>query len=136
MGEWLYRLARGESFELRTKKGFQIGVRILVPSYLVRSSDKETVELYKDLPILFKKPDNLDGIHIEDVKRENGVWRVAGTSGCLLVVTGSGSTVSEARQQAYTRIKNIMIQDMFYRTDIGVKWSIDSDKLQTWGYLY
>jgi len=135
-GEWLYKLASGESFELKTKRGFQIGVRIMVPSYLVSSKDKETVEMYHDLPILFKKPDNLEGIHIEDVKLEDGVWRIAGVSGCLLVITGSGTTVNEARQQVYTRIKNIMVQDMFYRTDIGLKWNIDSDRLQTWGYLY
>ena len=92
--------------------------------------------MYHDLPILFKKPDNLEGIHIEDVKKEDGVWRIAGISGCLLVITGSGTTVNEARQQVYSRIKNIMIQDMFYRTDIGLKWNTDSDKLQTWGYLY
>ncbi len=136
MGEFLYKLVSGESFELKTKRGFQVGVRILVPTYFVRSKDKETVEIYHDLPILFKKPGNLDGVHIEDVKVEDGVWRIAGTSGCLLVVTGSGATVNEARQQAYIRIKNIMIQNMFYRTDIGVKWNTDSDKLQTWGYLY
>jgi len=135
-GEWLYKLASGESFELKTKRGFQIGVRIMVPSYLVSSKDKETVEMYHDLPILFKKPDNLEGIHIEDVKLEDGAWRIAGVSGCLLVITGSGTTVNEARQQAYTRIKNIMVQDMFYRTDIGLKWNTDSDRLQTWGYLY
>ncbi|MBI5079594.1 phosphoribosylamine--glycine ligase [Candidatus Wolfebacteria bacterium] len=135
-GEWLYKLANGEQFELKTKKGFQIGVRILVPTHLVSSKDKETVEMYHDLPILFKKPDNLEGVHIEDVKIEDGVWRIAGTSGCLMVVTGSGATVNEARQQAYTRIKNIMVQNMFYRTDIGLKWNTDSDKLQTWGYLY
>jgi len=135
-GEWLYKLASGESFELKTKRGFQIGVRIMVPSYLVSSKDKETVEMYHDLPILFKKPDNLEGIHIEDVKLEDGAWRIAGVSGCLLVITGSGTTVNEARQQVYTRIKNIMVQDMFYRTDIGLKWNIDSDRLQTWGYLY
>ena len=135
-GEWLYKLASGESFELKTKRGFQIGVRIMVPSYLVSSKDKGTVEMYHDLPILFKKPDNLEGIHIEDVKLEDGAWRIAGVSGCLLVITGSGTTVNEARQQVYTRIKNIMVQDMFYRTDIGLKWNIDSDRLQTWGYLY
>ena len=135
-GEWLYKLASGENFELKTKKGFQVGVRISVPTLFVKAIDKETVETYRDLPILFKKPDSLDGIHIEDVKMEDGVWRIAGTSGCLLVVTGSGTTVNEARQQAYTRIKNIMVQGMFYRTDIGLKWNTDSDKLQTWGYLY
>lgn len=136
MGEFLYKLAKGENFELKTKKGFQIGVRIMVPTLLVKAIDKETIELYHDLPILFRKPDNLDGIHIEDVKLEDGAWRIAGQSGVLMVVTGSGTTVGEARQQVYNRIKNVMVQDMFYRTDIGVKWNTDSDKLQTWGYLY
>lgn len=136
MGEFLYRLANGENFELKTKRGFQVGVRIMVPTLLVESTEKEVIELYHDLPILFKKPENLEGIHIEDVKLEDGVWRIAGKSGVLMVVTGSGATVSEARQQAYNRIKNIMVQDMFYRTDIGLKWATDSDKLQTWGYLY
>lgn len=135
-GEWLYKLAKGENFEIKTKKGFQVGVRILVPTYFVKSKDKDTVEMYHDLPILFKKPGNLEGIHIEDIKKEDGIWRIAGDSGCLLVVTGSGATVAEARQQAYIRIKNIMVQNMFYRTDIGLKWATDSDKLQTWGYLY
>jgi phosphoribosylamine--glycine ligase len=135
-GEWLYKLANGEQFELKTKKGFQIGVRVLVPTHLVSSKDKDTIEMYHDLPILFKKPDNLEGVHIEDIKIEDGVWRIAGTSGCLIVVTGSGTTVNEARQQTYTRIKNIMVQNMFYRTDIGLKWNTDSDRLQTWGYLY
>lgn len=136
MGEFLYKLAKGEDFELKTKKGFQVGVRIMVPTLLVKSTDKETVELFRDLPILFKKTGNLEGVHIEDVKLEDGIWRIAGTSGCLLVITGSGSTVAEARQQVYNRIKNIMVLDMFYRTDIGLKWNTDSDKLQTWGYLY
>ncbi len=136
MGEWLYKLARGEDMEIKTKRGFQVGVRIMVPTYFSKSKDKETIEMYRDLPILFKRQENLEGIHIEDIKIEEGVWRIAGESGCLLVVTGSGSTVAEAQAQSYTRIKNIMVQNMFYRTDIGAKWTTDSDKLQTWGYLY
>ena len=92
--------------------------------------------MYRDLPILFKKPANIEGIHIEDIKRENDIWRIAGESGVLMVVTGCGATVDEARQQAYSRVKNIMVQNMFYRTDIGKRWNEDSDKLHTWGYLY
>ncbi len=134
-GEWLLKLAKGEDFELRTKRGFQIGVRILAPTYFAKN-DRELIETFRDVPILFKKSDNLEGVHIEDIKNMNGVWRIAGESGCLLVITGSGSTVVEAREQVYSRIKNIMIQNMAYRTDIGVKWSTESDKLQTWGYLY
>ena len=134
-GEWLNKLALSESFELKVKRGFQIGVEIYVPTYFSKSRDKETVEIYRDLPILFKKPNNIDGVHIQDVKLEDGAWRIAGESGSILVVTGSGSTMQEARHQVYSRIQNIMIQNMFYRTDIGLRWSTDGDKLQTWGYL-
>ena len=66
----------------------------------------------------------------------NGVLTVAGESGYVLVVTGSANTVEGARKHAYKRIKNVMLQNMYYRTDIGLSWLKDSDKLQTWGYLY
>jgi len=135
-GEWMYRAARGEDFELKVKKGFQIGVRILVPTYFA-SEGSSVLKVYRNLGILFKNNGhtNMDGIHIEDVKNDNGVWRIAGTSGCLLVVTGSGMTVDDARKTAYSRVQNIIIPNMFYRTDIGVSWSANSDKLHTWGYL-
>ena len=61
---------------------------------------------------------------------------MAGQSGYALIVTGSGSTMTDARKQAYNRVSNIMIPNMFYRTDIGEKWTEDSDRLQTWGYLF
>lgn len=134
-GEWLYKLAKGDTFELKTKKGFQIGVRLMVPTYFAKSKDREAVEMYHDLPILFKKQYNQEGIHIEDIKLEEGVWRIAGESGVLMTITGFGATVKEARRQAYSRIQNIMVQNMFYRMDIGARWTEDSDKLRTWGYI-
>lgn len=134
MGDFLYAIVKKEKFELKTKKGFQIGVVIAVPPWPYE--DKNETFIYKDLSILFKKP-NLDGIHLGDIKLINNTWCVAGNvgSGYVLVVTGSGNTVEEARKQVYTRIKNIMLQNIYYRTDIGLKWCQDSDKLQAWGYL-
>ena len=134
-GEWLYRLARGDSFEIKTKRGFQVGVRLLVPTYFSHDDNSKMVQMYRDLAIIFKNRFNLEGIHIEDIRNDNGVWRVAGSSGCLLVVTGSGTTVDEARHVVYGRIQNIMVPNMFYRTDIGTNWATDSDKLHAWGYL-
>ncbi len=132
-GDFLFRLARKESFELKTKKGFQIGVVVVVPPFPF--DDKKESFIYKDLSILFKKG-GLEGVHLGDVKLVDGVWRIAGDSGYGLVITGSASTVDAARKQVYTRLKTIILQNMYYRTDIGVKWYADSDKLQTWGYLY
>ena len=132
MGEFLYAIAKKEKFELKTKKGFQIGIVIAVPPYPFE--DKNETFIYRDLSILFRKQ-NLDGVHLGDVKLINNVWCVAGEMGYVLIITGSGNTVEETRKQAYNRIKNIMLQNMYYRTDIGLKWYQDSDRLQTWGYL-
>lgn len=132
-GEFLYSIAKGEQYDLKTKKGFQLGVVCAVPPFPY--DDKSEMNIYKDLSIIFKKP-SIDGIRLGDVKLIDGAWRIAGESGYALVVTGSGITVEDARKQAYSRIENILLQNMFYRTDIGLGWYEDSDKLQTWGYLY
>lgn len=132
-GEFLVALASRQPFDLKVKKGFQIGAVAAVPPFPY--DDKGCFEIYRDLSILFKRP-AMDGLHLGDVKLVEGDWRLAGESGYALVVTGSGITVQEARQQMNNRIGNIMLQNMFYRTDIGERWNQDSDKLQMWGYLY
>lgn len=133
-GKFLYSLARGDNVELNTKKGFQIGIVIAVPPFPF-NDDKTFRKFSEDATILFKTP-NLDGIHLGEVKREGNDWRIAGRSGYSLVVTGSGSTTEEARQQAYKRVSNIMIPNMFYRTDIGSGWVRDSDLLLSYGYMH
>ena len=131
-GEFLYNIARGEQVELKTKKGFQVGIVVAVPPFPY--DDRREFAIYKDSSIIFKKP-NFEGVHLGDVKFVDGDWHLAGESGYALVVTGSNGTVEEARHQAYKRIKNIRLQNMFYRTDIGLKWYHESDQLQTWGVL-
>lgn len=132
-GDFLYNIAKGEHVDLKTKRGFQIGVICAVPPFPF--DDKSEMNIYKDLSVIFKKP-NLDGMHLGDVKLVDENWRIAGETGYALVVTGSGVTVEDARKQVYGRLENVLLQNMFFRTDIGLKWSEDSDKLQTWGYLY
>jgi phosphoribosylamine--glycine ligase len=133
ISELLYKTATGEMTEFETKPGFQVGVRIVVPPFPF--NDRETFESHsKNAAILLKKPDP-EGIHIEDVKCVNGQWFVAGESGVVLVVVGTGQTVRQAQKQAYKRISNVMIPSMYYRTDIGDRWFEDCDRLHTWGYL-
>ncbi|MFH0830731.1 MAG: phosphoribosylglycinamide synthetase C domain-containing protein [Parcubacteria group bacterium] len=131
-GDFLYAMSRGEQYPLRTKRGFQIGVVIAVPPFPY--TDKSEWDIYKDSTIIFKK--GTEGIYLGDVKLVDGAWRLAGQTGYVAVATGAGSTVEEARHQAYGRLKSIILQNMFYRTDIGKRWEEDSDRLQTWGYLY
>lgn len=133
IGDFLYQLAKGEKVSLKTKNGFQVGARVVVPPFPYK--DPKTFEAFsKDAAIVFKKP-NTEGVHIEDVKMVNGEWLITGGSGVALIVTGMGLTMKQAQQQLYTRIKNIMIPNMYYRTDIGNRWFEDSDKLHAWGYL-
>lgn len=133
-GEFLHALASGEKCELKTKKGFQVGVVVATPPFPFE--DQRAFKKYsEDATIIFKKPIT-DGVHIGDVKLEDGEWRLAGESGYALIVTGSGYTMEEARKSAYKKVKNILIPNMFYRTDIGVRWYTDSDRLQSWGYLF
>lgn len=135
IGEFLYNIASGKGHDLKVKSGFQVGVRIVVPPYPFR--DKQTFDSYsKNATIVFKN--NFEakaGVHIEDVKIVNGQWTVTGSAGTALIVVGTGNTMSQAQKQAYTRIKNILIPNMYYRTDIGNSWVEDSDRLHSWGYL-
>ncbi len=133
IGEFLYQLARGQVTKFKAKSGFQIGVRIVVPPFPFKDA-KETFNVKsKDSIIFFKKP--TEGVHIEDVKLVNGEWLVTGKTGVTVVVCGTGTTMKQAQQQAYSRIQNILIPHMYYRKDIGDRWYEDSDKLHSWGYL-
>jgi len=80
--------------------------------------------------------ENRDGIHLEDAKKIDGQWRVAGDNGMPIVVTGMGETMQAARRQAYERINDVVMPNMYYRDDIGERWIAgDGDRLQAWGYL-
>jgi phosphoribosylamine---glycine ligase len=133
IGQFLWALAAGDDPRLKVKSGYQVGVRVIVPPYPF--DDPGTFDsLSKDAVIYFKRP-TTEGVHIEDTKLVNGQWLVAGTSGVVLCVVGTGSTMRAAQQQAYSRVRNILIPNMYYRDDIGDRWQEDSDRLFAWGYL-
>jgi phosphoribosylamine--glycine ligase len=132
-GTFLEALAKGAATELRTKKGFQVAVVIGVPPFPF--VDPEAFRKYsEDAVVLFRK-EIREGLHPCDLKLVDGDWRLAGNSGYAAVVTGSGPTMQDARRETYNRVKNLIIPNMFYRTDIGERWQRDGDLLQTWGYL-
>jgi len=134
MGEFLYELANGKDVNLKVKKGFQVGVRIVVPPYPFR--DRKTFNSYsKGATIVFKKKNSLEGIHIEDVKLVKGEWVVTGSAGVALIIVGTGLTMKQAQQQVYSKIQNILIPNMYYRKDIGDRWYDEGDKLQSWGII-
>lgn len=132
-GEFLHALAHKKPYALKTQKGFQVGVVIALPPWPF--ADLDTFRKFsEDAVVIFTRP-SMEGIHLGDVKLEEGDWKITGHDGYALVVTGSGPTVEDARREAYTRVKTIIIPNMFYRTDIGERWRQDGDLLHTWGLL-
>jgi len=134
IGEFFYHLANGNDIDLKCKKGFQVGVRVVVPPYPFK--DKMTFDSFsKGAIIAFRGSQSDNGIHIEDVKLINDQWIITGSSGVALIVVGVGLTMREAQKQAYSRIRNILIPNMYYRDDIGDRWYEEFDKLHSWGYI-
>lgn len=133
IGELLYKVASGQSFKINTKKGFQVGAFIVVPPFPY--DDKKTFELFsKDAVVVFKK-DMKEGIHPMHLKKVNDEWLITGNIGIALLVTGTGITMRDAQKMMNNRISSVIVNNGYYRTDIGDRWFEDSDRLWSWGLL-
>ena len=152
-GQFFFDLANGNDPELQVHDGYQVGVRVVLPPFPF-DDEKTYAENSRNAAIVFET-ESREGIHIEDAKRVpvegtergtgerdepgaavDGQWRAAGENGMPLVVTGKGETMAAAREQAYGRIDDVIMPNMYYRDDIGERWNDgESDRLQAWGYL-
>ncbi|NJM15455.1 MAG: phosphoribosylamine--glycine ligase [Bacteroidales bacterium] len=133
IGKMLYKISNGESFKILTRKGFQVGLHLVVPPFPYE--DTKTFNLFsKDAVVVFKKPMK-EGVHPMHLKMVNGEWLITGNSGIVMVVTGTGTTMKEAQKLMYNRTSNILVNNSYYRTDIGDRWAEDSDKLWAWNLL-
>lgn len=133
MSTLLFNIASGKNFIFNTRKGFQMGVYMVVPPFPYE--DKKTFEVFsKDAVVVIKKPMK-EGLHIQHLKKVNGEWLITGVMGLPLLVSGYGTTMKEAQKMTYNRISNVLINNAYYRTDIGDRWTEDSDKLWAWNLL-
>lgn len=133
-GEFLSDLAHGRDPDVAVHNGYQIAVRVVLPPFPF-DDEKTYDENSRNAAVVFET-ESREGIHIEDAKKVDGQWRVAGGNGMPIVVTGKGDTMYAAREQAYDRIDDIVMPNMYYRDDIGERWiDGDGDRLLAWGYL-
>lgn len=133
MGELFLKLAAKKQFKINVKKGFQVGAFIVVPPFPY--DDKKTFNLFsKDAVVVFKK-NGKEGVHPMHLKKVNDEWLITGNTGIAVLVTGVGNTMKDAQKMMYNRISNVIINNGYYRTDIGDRWTEDSDKLWSWGLL-
>jgi phosphoribosylamine--glycine ligase len=133
IGNMLYKVASGQKFTINVKKGFQIGAFIVVPPFPF--DDKKSFELFsKDSIVIFKK-EIKEGIHPMHLKKINDEWLITGNTGIAVMVSGTGLTMKDAQKMMNNRIGNIIVNNSYYRTDIGDRWFDDSDRLWSWGLL-
>ena len=103
-----------------------VGVVLTVPSFPYSDG---YADLGKGMPICFRdsltKSDN-DSLHFGEVAIMNDQLVTAGMIGYIMVVTGLGESVDEARRVAYARVDKVVIPNCRYRNDIGARL-IDRD---------
>lgn len=112
------RLARGDDHDLETKDGYAVGVVITVPPFPYPDG---YARLSKGLGITFCRadPSDRESFHFAEVRRQGLDLVTAGQLGYVMVVTGAGGDVAQAREAVYARVKKVMIPNMRYRIDIG-----------------
>lgn len=141
-GEFLKAVADGKPYDLKFKKGYGVVVFIATPPF------PYPMKLRKYYPegqkIFFKKDfseKDLKHVHFEEVsikqsKEKKKEYYISSKTGHILTITGMGKTVKEARERTYRVIDKIVIPKMFYRTDIGLKFIQEEQKmLKKWGWI-
>ena len=76
-----------------------------------------------------------EGIHPIHVKKINDEWLITGDTGIAILVTGNGITMKEAQRMMYNRVSHVIINNSYYRIDIGNRWTEDADRLRSWGLI-
>jgi phosphoribosylamine--glycine ligase len=133
--EVLRRIATGAS-SLEVWPGFALGVVLTVPPFPYPDGYER---LSKGMPICFQ-PDlsdaDRDSLHFAEVGLKAGQLVTAGEVGYIMVVTGRGDSVAEARNAAQRIVQKVAIPNMRYRTDIGVRLEThDQAELRRLGWL-
>jgi phosphoribosylamine--glycine ligase len=132
----LSHLSKRNSDSIRTKDGFSVGVVITVPPFPYPDGYDE---LGRGTPICFRddmSDADRDSLHLAEVTMRNGQLRTAGMIGYTMVVTGTGTTIEEARTAAYSRVEKVVIPNARYRNDIGMRLiEGDWERLKTLGWV-
>jgi phosphoribosylamine--glycine ligase len=116
----------GDPTHFQTEPGFSVGIVVTTPPF---PYTREKVDEPKGLPIVFEgelSAEERSNLHFGEVALRNGTFVTSGASGCTLVVTGTGTSVEEARRAANALVRKVSVANARYRCDIGQRL-IDGD---------
>jgi phosphoribosylamine--glycine ligase len=131
--QWMYDLAIGKSEPKFLKNMVSLGVSVCLPPFPYPSAP---MDLARGFPILGMTPRSRKYLHPFQIQKSNypeSEWMTAGEY--ALVVTGLSSTISGARENAYRRLKKLIIPgSVLYRNDIGENQSKTLPTLKAQGF--
>ncbi|MDB4988940.1 MAG: phosphoribosylglycinamide synthetase [Myxococcaceae bacterium] len=131
----LERLVTRSGASFRTHDGFSIGVVLTVPPFpypdgYERLSKGALIYLH-DLTV-----EEYERLHFGELCMEDEQLVTAGQIGYVMVVTGRGASVEEARTSAYALAKKVVVPNVRYRLDIGASYELsDRAELTRLGWL-
>jgi phosphoribosylamine--glycine ligase len=132
----LRRLCEGSGrASLDTHSGMAVGVVLTVPPFPYPDGYER---LSKGVPICFRKElgaDDKEALYFGEVRLDAGRLVTAGQIGYIMVATGRGDTIHDARAAAYERAAKVVIPNVRYRIDIGATFARDRDELARLGWL-
>jgi len=126
--DYLHQLASGTLKSRKAGGGYNVGVVICVPPFPF--NDRKEAKKYHGAMIKLR---SMKGVYFVDAMKHRKLYLVGGY--CPLIVAAKAGTVKAAREEVYRRIKNVHIENMYYRTDIAAKWERESKLLRKWGYI-
>ncbi len=135
-GSVFAKLAGKEARTIETRDGFSVGVVLTVPTFPYSDGYSE---LGRGIPVCFDElmnDEDMDSLHYGEVTLKNGQIVTAGMIGYVMVVTGTGATVHDARHVVYQRVEKVVIPNARYRNDIGVRFmEHDEAAMKAMGWL-
>jgi phosphoribosylamine--glycine ligase len=130
-GELFHAMVRGDT-RFPVHAGYSVCVVLSTPPFPYSRKD---IAAPVAMPVA---ADGVDAQHLHwgEVGREGDQLVTSGLYGWTAVVTGTGTTIAEAKSEAYARAARVRTPNLRYRLDIGDKLLAgDMERLSFWGWL-
>lgn len=136
-GQIFRRMIRRDDLKFATAPGYAVGVVLTVPPFPYGGNAH--LPSPAGLPVIFRErieEDERRHLHFDEVAEIGGRLQTTGPLGYVMVATGAGETVQQARSRCYRLIDRIAIPNLRYRRDIGTRFlERDGAALRRLGWL-
>ena len=130
LGRALHSIATGEKKEFKFPSVYTIAVKISIPPFPYTHTKSNVCTLNGFCP------ENERHTWLQNAEKDaTGCVVSTAGRGVIASVTARGCSVQECRRRVYRTIKNLSIEDMQYRRDIGTKAKAAFDKLREWKWI-